>query len=96
MERLQIAFVAEQGVNLTHITTLKKKLISKGASVKILSSNLKTLGEQKGEIIKSEKTFSTMPAVLFDAAYIPGGNESHAALQANPEAREFIQTIFNH
>lgn len=92
----KIAILAEPGTDLALITNMEKAFIAAGASVVILSSTIKVLGEIKGKDIYAKHTFKTMPAVLFDALFIPGGSQANQALQANPDVREFIQMTFKH
>lgn len=96
VQRRKVAILAEEGVDLAAIAKMKKILTETGATGEILSSTLKNLGQYEGRTIFAEHSYKTMPAVLFDAAFIPGGMQSNQTLQTHPDVGEFIQMIFKH
>jgi hypothetical protein len=46
--------------------------------------------------LKVDFSFLTGSSVLFDAAYIPGGDASVATLTGQPEASEFVSEAYKH
>lgn len=96
LQRRKVAIVAEPGSDLAAIVKMRKALVEAGASVEIISSTIKVLGQYKGQTITAEHSCKTMPAVVFDAAFIPGGITGNQALQTNPDVSEFIQMIYKH
>ena len=42
------------------------------------------------------KSFLTTPSVLYDAVYVPGGTNSVATLEADPDAVHFLNQAFKH
>ena len=46
--------------------------------------------------MNADFSFSTGASVLFDAVYVPDGETSVAALQAGPEAVNFLREAYQH
>ena len=43
-----------------------------------------------------QRSFLTTPSVLYDAVYVPGGVNSTATLEADPDAIHFLDQAFKH
>lgn len=92
----KIAVLAEAGCSIKVIKELDKLLKEVGASIYILSSSLKNLGHGNSKSLCAQHSFKTMPSVLFDAIFIPGGEVANELLQMNADVHEFIRTSFKH
>ena len=50
----------------------------------------------KDETIQAPKSFSTTTSVFYDAVYVPGGINSVATVEADPDAIHFLNEAFKH
>ena len=50
----------------------------------------------EGETLNADFSLLTASSVLFDAVYVPDGEASVAALQAGPEAVDFLREAYQH
>lgn len=91
----QIAILAATGVD-DSLMKMKAALEAKGAVVKIISLKLGTFAAADKKQIKADQAFLGASSVLFDAVFIPGGANSIAALQKEPNAILFINEAYRH
>ena len=49
-----------------------------------------------GEQIKADQSFLTASSVLFDAVYVPGGEDSIASLKDVPQVANFLREAYEH
>ncbi len=63
---------------------------------KIVAPKLGTLTGAKGTEIKIDFSLLTAASVLFDAVYVPGGEQSVAALLAEADAIHFVNEAYKH
>lgn len=92
----KIAILAANGVDEAALDTMKKTLLAEGAMVEIISLLLGDIKGKKNTSVKVDKNFLTTASVLYDAVYIPGGNNSIASLINEPDVIEFINQAFKH
>lgn len=92
----KIAILAADGVNEQSLKAMQKALQSEGATVEIISTKLGYIVSEMNEEIKVDKSFLTAASVLFDAVYVPGGTNSVAAIEAEPDAIHFLNEAFKH
>ena len=92
----QIAILAADGVNETHLNGAIKKLTGEGATVKVISTRLGTITGNNGAEIKVDKSFLNTSSVLFDAVYVAGGGNSAATLAGNADAVHFVNQAYKH
>ena len=71
-------------------------LMKAGAKALTVAPRLGVLTGADGETLNADFSFSTGASVLFDAIYVPDGEASVAALQAGPEAANFLREAFQH
>ncbi|WP_290790993.1 catalase [Flavihumibacter sp. UBA7668] len=91
-----IAFLAADGVNEQAIAGMKKILEENGAKVDIIAPRLGRIqGAGKKEILVNQ-SFFTAASVLYDAVYVPGGDQHIATLAADPDAIHFLNEAFRH
>ena len=91
----KIAFLAADGVDAASVTAVKTALAKAGAVVHILAPHGGSL-KGRGGNVAVDHPIVTMPSVVYDAVYIPGGAASIAALRADGDAVHFIMEAFKH
>jgi catalase len=92
----KIAILAMDGVNDAEVIQIKKALEQKGAYTKVISKALGTVKSIDGEQVPVDMNFVSSGAILFDAVYVPGGQQSVEALKAEGDALHFINEAFKH
>ena len=92
----KIAILAADGVNEQSLKAMQKALQSEGAVVEVISTKLGYIVSEMNEEIKVDKSFLTAASVLYDAVYVPGGTNSVAAIEAEPDAIHFLNEAFKH
>ena len=61
-----------------------------------VAPRLGTLTGANGEQIKADLSFLTGSSVMFDAVYVPGGEQSVAALKKESESANFLNEAYQH
>jgi catalase len=92
----KIAVLAADGFDDAALAAMQKALMNAGAQVKIIAPRLGFLRGANGAEVKIDFSFLTASSVLFDAVYIPGGEQSAAALKAEADALHFINEAYKH
>jgi len=92
----QIAILAADGVNEKSLDTVKKALIQEGAAVEIIAPRQGYVISEGDKQIQVDKSFLTGASVFYDAVYVPGGTNSVATLEADPDAIHFLNEAFKH
>lgn len=92
----QVAILAADGVNETSLHAMKKALLAQGAVVDIIAPRQGTLISANDEELPIDKSFLTAASVFYDAVYVPGGTNSVAALEADPDAIHFLNEAWKH
>lgn len=92
----EIAFLCADGVDNESLMSMKKALIKKGATVKIVAPHLGMLKTSSGEMVKIDNSFATASSVLFNAIYVPGGDESISKLVEEGDAIHFLDEAYRH
>jgi catalase len=92
----KVAVLAADGFDAVSLAAMKKALTNAGAQVKIVAPRLGSLKGANGEDVKIDFSLLTASSVLFDAVYVPGGDESVAALKLEPEAIHFVNEAYKH
>ena len=87
----KIAILAADGVNDADLTGMKKALVAAGAQAKVVAPRLGSLKGQKGAAVNIDFSLLTAGSVLFDAVYIPGGEESVEILKGDAKALLFVK-----
>jgi catalase len=91
----KVAILVAAGASTNDVLAIDAALTAAGAEPLVLAAKL---GEVAGEggPIEIDHTLVTMPAVAFDAVYVPGGPDAIAKLAASSEARLFVAEAFAH
>jgi catalase len=91
----KIAILAADGVDGAAIASMKTALTRAGAVVHVLAPHLGSL-KATGGAVAADHLLVTMPSVVYDAVFVPGGKAAVAALQADGDAVHFISEAFKH
>lgn len=92
----KIAFLVADGFDDVAVSGMKKALTAAGAVVKIIAPRLGNLTSAKGADVKIDFSLLTTSSVLFDAVYVPGGEQSVKALLAEADALHFVNEAYKH
>ena len=92
----KIAFLAADGVDANELNTVKNALMNEGAMVEIIAPRLGTINATDGSEIAVDKSLMTVSSVLYDAVYVPGGTNSVATIEGEPDAIHFLEQAFKH
>ncbi len=92
----KIAFLVADGFNEASVMDMKMALMKAGAKAMTVAPHLGVLTGAGGETLNADFSLLTAASVLFDAVYVPDGQASVAALQAGPEAVDFLREAYQH
>ncbi len=92
----RVAILAAEGVNGGEVAQLKEALQAEGVHATLIAKNLGHIHSADGEELAVDKSFRTASSTLFDAVYVPGGEQSVAALNQQGNALHFINEAFKH
>ena len=92
----KVAILAADGVDDTAIIGMKKALTAAGAQAKVVAPRLGTVKGIKGGQVAIDFSFLTAGSVLFDALYLPGGEQSVEILEGDAKALLFIKEAYLH
>ena len=92
----KVAILAGDGVDDVAVAGMKKALMAAGAQAKIVAPRLGTLTGIEGDQITIDCSFLTASSVLFDAIYIPGGEQSVGILKGDAKALIFVNEAYLH
>ncbi|QRR00318.1 catalase [Dyadobacter sandarakinus] len=96
IETRKIAFLAADGVDELSVTTVKNALEAAGAVVEIIAPRQNFVEAENDTKIAVDHTFLTAASVFYDAVYVPGGINSAASIEAEPDAIHFLNEAFKH
>ncbi|MDN5386904.1 catalase [Bacillus sp. LB7] len=91
-----VAILAEQGFDDEDLSRVLKEFKKADIIPDIVSSALGVIKGTGGTEIEVGNTLQTVDSVLYDAVYIPGGQESIERLQLHKAASDFINETFGH
>jgi catalase len=92
----KVAILAADGFDAVAVKAMIKSLNDAGAHAKIVSPKAGMITAADGEQIKVDFRLRTTGSVLFDALFIPGGEESIAALAKEAPAALFVSESYMH
>lgn len=92
----KIAFLVADGVDYDSVTTMQDALMDEGAAVEIIAPRSGSVAGEQDSIIPVNQSFLTAASVLFDAVYVPGGINSVATLEKDPDAIHFLNEAYKH
>lgn len=91
----QIAVLAADGVDAASLMNMKTALEAAGGQVKIIAPHLGFINTTKGKL-KVDQSFITSASVVYDAVFVPAGDDSFSLLQTEPDAIHFIEEAYKH
>jgi catalase len=91
-----VAILAANGVDDAALNELTAALTKQGAKYKIIAPKLGEIKGMSGKLIKVDESFLVAASVVYDAVYIAGGENSVAALIAEPDALHFAEEAYKH
>jgi catalase len=92
----RIAILVADGVDGEAAQELHAALAEQGAVPRYVGIRLGAVQTSQGEELQAEVSLETMPAVLFDAVAVPGGEQAAATLANVGHALEFIKDQYRH
>ncbi len=92
----KIAVLAMDGFNGKEFSSVKAALEAQGAKMEVVSQVLGSIKSQEGEKMDVDKHFISASSVLYDAVYVPGGQQSVDALKKQGYVINFINQAFKH
>ncbi|MFN3652006.1 MAG: catalase [Armatimonadota bacterium] len=92
----KVAILAMDGFDHSHLSEMRQALAAAGVQSKVVSQLGGTIKSAEGQEIQVDKTFVTTASVLFDAVYVPGGEQSARALRSMGDAVHFVSEAFRH
>lgn len=92
----KVAILAANGVDGPQLSAFKKALEAASVEAEVISKSGGKVEDVDGKAIEVQKTFLTTASVLYDAIYVPGGQQSIETLLTNPDALTFIREAFQH
>jgi len=92
----KVAILAADGVDDAAIMGMKKTITAAGAQTKVVAPRLGTVKGIKGAQVAIDFSFLTAGSVLFDALYLPGGEQSVEILKGDAKALLFIKETYLH
>ncbi len=96
IESRQVAFLVADGFDMKSFNKMKKALEREKAVVKLIAPHGGTVVCDTGMEHNVDAAIATTESVLFDAVFIPGGEESVAALIKKAKFQKFIKEAFKH
>ncbi|MBC7552589.1 MAG: DJ-1/PfpI family protein, partial [Taibaiella sp.] len=91
-----VAVLAADGVNEQLINAMKAALKAEGATAEVIAPQQAYVLSATGKKVPVDKSFLTTASVFYDAVYVPGGADSVAALEAEPDAIHFLNEAYKH
>jgi catalase len=91
----KIAFLAADGVDAAAVDAMRGALTKAGAVVNVLAPRLGSLKAGRGRVAVDHRII-TMPSVVYDAVFVPGGAASVATLLADGDAVHFVAEAYKH
>ncbi|QCS42957.1 catalase [Natrinema versiforme] len=96
IETRKIAVLVDDGYDGEALETVTSTLEDEGARVNIVSKTLGDKESESGDSIAADESHATAESVLFDAVFVPGGEDSVDALLEQGDAKHFVAETFKH
>mgnify|MGYP002785310290 FL=1 len=92
----RIAILVADGFNHAQLMEMKQALQNAGANSKIVSKFGGMVNSADGLSVEVDELFITTASVIYDAIYVPGGQQSIETLKMQGDALHFINEAFRH
>jgi catalase len=91
----KVAILVAAGVAIEEVGKMQSALKSEDVLSEIVAPHVGEI-EGAGGVTEATKTFANSSSVLFDAVYVPGGENSIEKLKEIPDALRFIDEAYKH
>ncbi|MBK3869911.1 catalase HPII [Pseudomonas stutzeri] len=92
----KVAILVANGVDGAAIDAFKAKLAEHGALAKIIGPSPAPVKTGDGQMLPVDAAMDGMPSVMFDAIFIPGGEQAAAAMTKSGEAKHYVLEAYKH
>lgn len=92
----KVAILAADGVDEAAVSKMQQALTAAGAQAKVVAPRLGSLKSANGSQVHIDFSLLTASSVLFDAVYVPGGEQSIELLKGEGKALHFVQEAYKH
>ncbi len=96
IESRKVAILAADGVDVNHLNSVVEALDARDASFEIVSGSLGTLTGDDGSEVAVDANHPITGSIMYDAVFVPGGEESVAALKGTGEPTHFLAEAVKH
>jgi catalase len=91
----KVAILVAAGVAINELRAMQSALKAENVLSEIVGPHVGEI-EGNGGVTEARKSFTNSSSVLFDAVYVPGGEESIEMLREIPDALRFIDEAYKH
>ncbi len=92
----RVAILAADGVDAVSLGRMVQSLALERALAQVVGLRQGPLQAADGGVVVAEHTVLTAPSVMFDAVFVPGGDESVRALLGNGDALHYVTETYKH
>ncbi|GAB2750385.1 catalase [Salinifilum aidingensis] len=92
----QVAVLAADGVSAGEVAAVRERLTGQGAHVDVLAPREGTLRGDDGDEVAVDHGMRTTASVIYDAVFVPGGEESVRTLSGDGYAVHFLAEAYRH
>lgn len=92
----KVAVLVADGYDYQEVMQLREFLKAQDAKADVIAKQLGEVKSSSGETLEVDKSHVTTDAVLYDAVFIPGGEESVKTMQTQGDALHFVNETFKH
>lgn len=92
----KVAILVADGVDAAAVGSMKTALGKGGVSALVLAARLGSVAGADDTPVAVDHTIETMPSVVFDGVFVPGGAGSVAALAASADAVHYVAEAYKH
>jgi catalase len=92
----KVAILVENGFDHDALNAVKSAVMDGGGKVEIVSKMFGPIRASNGQQVKPDKIYVTTGSIMYDALFVPGGQESIETLKSHGDALHFINEAFRH
>jgi catalase len=92
----KVAALTADGTDERELAAMKKALTAAGAQLKVIAPHGGSITGAGGQNITVDFSLLTVASVLFDAVYLPGGEQATTSLAKEMKAVEFVEEAYKH
>jgi catalase len=92
----KVALLVEDGFDGKAVAAVKKALEKEGALCEVVSKNHGTRKAASGDDVKADKNHVTTGSLVYDAVFVPGGQEASNKMSQMGDVRHFITEAYKH